>query len=150
MANPVLREYVVAVSEDAEVVGSICTGALILGAAGLLEGRRATTHWACRRFLERLGATYVPERWVEDGKFITSAGVSAGIDMALELLARLTDEATSRFVQLSIEYDPQPPFGGIDWKAVDRDMWLPAFTQSMSDELADDPVLRARLVADVA
>jgi len=70
----------------------VCTGALVLAAAGLLEGRQATTHWAYHRLLERLGATYLPQRWVEDGKLITSAGVSAGIDMALALVARLTDE----------------------------------------------------------
>jgi transcriptional regulator GlxA family with amidase domain len=92
------------------VVGSVCTGALILAAAGLLAGRQATTHWASHRLLERLGARYLPERWVEDGKFITSAGVSAGIDMALALTARLTDEPTARMVQLAIEYDPHPPF----------------------------------------
>jgi len=70
----------------------VCTGALVLAATGLLEGHQATTHWAYHRLLERLGATYLPQRWVEDGKLITSAGVSAGIDMALALVARLTDE----------------------------------------------------------
>jgi transcriptional regulator GlxA family with amidase domain len=92
MADRRIREYLLRAAETADVVASVCTGALILGAAGLLEGRRATTHWAYHSLLERLGATYVPERWVEDGKFLTSAGVSAGIDMALHLVARLTDE----------------------------------------------------------
>jgi transcriptional regulator GlxA family with amidase domain len=107
------------------VVGSVCTGALVLAAAGLLEGRPATTHWAYHRLLERLGATYLPQRWLEDGKFITSAGVSAGIDMALALVARLTDEPTARRVQVAIEYDPHPPFGGIDWGQVNRDIYEP-------------------------
>ena len=125
MGDPAIREYLRQAADTAPVVGSVCTGALVLAAAGLLEGRQATTHWAYHRLLERLGATYLPQRWVEDGKFITSAGVSAGIDMALTLVARLTDEPTARRVQLSIEYDPHPPFGGIDWDQVNRDIYEP-------------------------
>jgi len=83
MGNQVIREYLRHAADTVPVIGSVCTGALVLAAAGLLEGRQATTHWAYHRLLERLGATYLPQRWVEDGKFITSAGVSAGIDMAL-------------------------------------------------------------------
>jgi len=91
------------------------------------------------RLLERLGATYLPQRWVEDGKFITSAGVSAGIDMALALVARLTDEATARMVQLAIEYDPHPSFGGIDWSQVDRDAYEPMLGPMIQRQLADRP-----------
>src|SRR5918993_2215447 len=91
MGNEAIRAYVRSAAETAEVVGTVCTGACILASVGLLEGRRATTHWAFYRVLEQFGATYVRERWVEDGKFICSAGVSAGIDMALQLTARLTD-----------------------------------------------------------
>jgi transcriptional regulator GlxA family with amidase domain len=87
MGNQALREYLVAAAETAHTVASVCTGALILGAADLLQGRNATTHWAYATFLERLGARYLPQRWVQDGKFICSAGVSAGIDMALYLRA---------------------------------------------------------------
>jgi transcriptional regulator GlxA family with amidase domain len=76
----------------------------------------AATHWTSRKILESFGATYQRERWVEDGKFITSAGVSAGIDMGLELAARLTDEASARQVQLWLDYDPQPPFGRLDYE----------------------------------
>jgi transcriptional regulator GlxA family with amidase domain len=83
MGDPAIRDYLRQAADTAPVVGSVCTGALVLAAAGLLEGRQATTHWAYHQLLERLGATYLPKRWVEDGKFITSAGVSAGIDMAL-------------------------------------------------------------------
>ena len=115
MSNAAIRQYVRTAAETAEIVGSVCTGALILAAVGLLKGRQATTHWAFAKVLEHLGATYRRKRWVEDGKYITAAGVSAGIDMGLRLAARLTDEATARQVQLSIEYDPQPPFGRIDW-----------------------------------
>ena len=118
MGNEAIRAYVRSAAETAEVVGSVCTGALILASVGLLEGRRATTHWAFYKILEQFGATYVRKRWVEDGKFICSAGVSAGIDMALQLTARLTDEETSREVQYRLGYDPEPPFGGIDYERI--------------------------------
>jgi transcriptional regulator GlxA family with amidase domain len=118
MANDRLQDYVRSAARSAAVVGSVCTGALVLAAAGVLDGRRATTHWALARELEKLGARYVRERWVEDGKFITAGGVSAGIDMALALAARLADRATAERIQLGIEYDPRPPFGGIDWSRV--------------------------------
>jgi transcriptional regulator GlxA family with amidase domain len=111
MGNEPIRDYVRSAAETAEVPGSICTGALILASVGLLEGRQATTHWAYHKILEELGAKYVRKRWVEDGKFICSAG----IDMALALAARLTDEETARRVQRSLGYDPHPPFGGIDY-----------------------------------
>ena len=118
MSNEAIRNYVRSAAETAEVVSSVCTGALILGSVGLLEGREATTHWAFYKVLEELGAKYVRKRWVEDGKFICSAGVSAGIDMALQLAARLTDEQTSREVQYRLGYDPEPPFGGIDYEQI--------------------------------
>jgi putative intracellular protease/amidase len=118
MANDALQSYLRSAATTAEVVGSVCTGALVLAAAGLLEGRRATTHWAYAAELEKLGARYVRERCVEDGKMVTAAGVSAGIDMGITLAARLTDRATAERLQLGIEYDPRPPFGGIDWSRV--------------------------------
>jgi transcriptional regulator GlxA family with amidase domain len=118
MSNEAIRGYVRSAAESAEVVSSVCTGALILGSVGLLEGRQATTHWAFYKVLEQFGARYVRRRWVEDGKFICSAGVSAGIDMALQLAARLTDEQTSREVQYRLGYDPEPPFGGIDYEHI--------------------------------
>jgi transcriptional regulator GlxA family with amidase domain len=119
MGSEPIRNYVRSAAETAEVAGSVCTGTLILASVGLLEGRRATTHWAYHKVLEELGATYVRKRWVEDGKFISSAGVSAGIDMALALAARLTDEGIARRVQRSVGYDPHPPFGGIDYDHLD-------------------------------
>ena len=115
MSNEAIRSYVRSAAETAEVAGSICTGALILASVGLLDGRQATTHWVYYKILEEFGATYVRKRWVEDDKFISSAGVSAGIDMALHLAARLTDEETARRVQRSLGYDPHPPFGGMDY-----------------------------------
>ncbi len=89
---------------------SVCTGSLILAAAGLLDGRRATSHWLALEELRRLGAEPVRERVVFDGKLVTAAGVSAGIDMALTLAARIAGDAVAQAIQLGIEYDPQPPF----------------------------------------
>ena len=89
---------------------SVCTGSLLLGAAGLLRGLAATTHWASRELLEQFGARYVEERVVQQGKIITSAGVSSGIDMALTLVAKMAGDDIAKGIQLSIEYDPQPPF----------------------------------------
>jgi transcriptional regulator GlxA family with amidase domain len=118
MSDPTMRAYVRAAASTAEVVASVCTGSLILGALGLLEGRRATTNWFFTGLLEQFGVSYEPERYVEDGKYVTSAGVSAGIDMALHLVSRVTDEATARRVQLALDYDPAPPFGNVDWANV--------------------------------
>jgi len=89
---------------------SVCTGSLLLAAAGILEGKRATTHWAYLERLAELGATPVAERVVEDGKVMTAAGVSAGIDMALTLAARIAGDDVAKAIQLGVEYDPDPPF----------------------------------------
>lgn len=89
---------------------SVCTGSLILGAAGLLSGREATTHWAVMDRLPRWGAKPIEKRVVEDGKIITAAGVSAGIDMALSLAAKISGQSVAETLQLAMEYDPKPPF----------------------------------------
>lgn len=89
---------------------SVCTGSLLLGAAGLLDGLTATTHWGAVQLLESTGARYVADRVVEHDRIMMGAGVSAGIDMALTLVSRLADDDTARAIQLAIEYDPQPPF----------------------------------------
>lgn len=89
---------------------SVCTGALVLGAAGLLDGCRATTHWLDQGLLPEHGAHPVPARYVFDGKYVTAAGVSAGIDMALALAARIAGDDAARAIQLHLEYDPEPPF----------------------------------------
>ncbi|MDQ2683968.1 MAG: DJ-1/PfpI family protein [Chloroflexota bacterium] len=119
--NDAIRRYVETAGATAGVVASVGTGSLILAEAGLLAGREATTHWAYADQLEELGARYVRRRWVDDGRFITAAGVTAGIDMALYLVGKLTNESWARTTQLVIEYEPEPPFGGIDWTRVDRD-----------------------------
>lgn len=89
---------------------SVCTGSLLLGAAGLLEGKRATGHWAWLEPLREMGAEPIGGRYVEDGKTITAAGVSAGIDMALYLVGREAGPDVAQAIQLGIEYDPDPPF----------------------------------------
>jgi putative intracellular protease/amidase len=99
-----------AAHETSRYTTSVCTGSLVLAAAGLLDGVRATTHWTAMDELARLGAVPVEQRVVESGKVVTAAGVSSGIDMALTLAARLAGDDVARAIQLSIEYDPQPPF----------------------------------------
>jgi cyclohexyl-isocyanide hydratase len=94
----------------ARYVTSVCTGSLVLGAAGLLKGKRATTHWAPIDHLVPLGAVPVRERVVVDGNIVTAAGVASGIDFALTLAAILDGEAVAREIQLQIEYGPDPPF----------------------------------------
>ena len=88
---------------------SVCTGSLLLAAAGILDGLSATTHFAARQVLAKYGATPSEERVVVEGKIITAAGVSSGIDMALQLAELVTDATTAKALQLMIEYDPQPP-----------------------------------------
>ena len=110
-ADPGTTDWVRTVAEHATWTTSVCTGSLILGAAGALDGKRATTHWAALDALAGYGATPVgDERVVFDGDVVTAAGVSSGIDMALTLAARLTDDDFAKALQLAIEYDPQPPF----------------------------------------
>ncbi|HWT08619.1 MAG TPA: DJ-1/PfpI family protein [Roseomonas sp.] len=94
----------------ARFVTSVCTGALVLGAAGLLKGVRATTHWASHDFLAALGAVPEQGRWVRDGRVVTGGGVTAGIDFALALVAEMVSPEAARAIQLQIEYAPAPPF----------------------------------------
>jgi putative intracellular protease/amidase len=105
-----MLSWVRAIHETTRWTTSVCTGSLVLAAAGLLDGSDATTHWAAVETLEKLGARYTAERVVQRGKIITAAGVSSGIDMALTLAAQIADDDTAKAVQLAVEYDPQPPF----------------------------------------
>jgi len=105
-----LTEWIRSVHPTTTWTTSVCTGALMLGAAGLLRGLTATTHWQAVADLEAHGATYTEQRVVRQGRIITGAGVSAGIDMALTLLAEVAGDGVAQGVQLAIEYDPQPPF----------------------------------------
>ena len=97
-------------AEGAKYVTSVCTGAFILGAAGLLRGRRATTHWAYTGLLPLVGATHEKGRVVRDGDLITAGGVTSGIDFGLTVVAEIAGEAVAHGIQLGIEYDPAPPF----------------------------------------
>jgi putative intracellular protease/amidase len=103
-------DWLRAAHETSTWTTSVCTGSLILAAAGLLQGKRATGHWLAIDKLRELGADAVSERVVFDGKIVTAAGVSAGIDMALTLAARVCGDSVAQAIQLGIEYDPQPPF----------------------------------------
>jgi len=117
--------FLVAKARQARFVAAVCTGSLVLAAAGLLAGRRATTHWLSLDLLELLGARPVARRVVVDGKWITGAGVSAGLDLALTLTAALGPELgggeeRAREIQLLIEYDPEPPFTSGSPRTADR------------------------------
>jgi len=110
MGDGPLRDWLLEADKTSTWTTSVCTGSLILAAAGLLDGRQATTYWLAMNELASLGAKPVQTRYVFDGKYATSAGVSAGIDMALALASRLVGEETAQAIQLGIEYAPNPPF----------------------------------------
>jgi len=122
MQNQTLIGYVRSAAANAEVVAATGNGALVLAAAGLLEGHRAAVHWAYGELLETYGATWARERWVEDGRFFTAAGGSAGIDMMLALLARWKSRSGAELAQLFMEYDPEPPFGRLNPADADADL----------------------------
>jgi transcriptional regulator GlxA family with amidase domain len=105
-----LRDWLIQADRTTTWTTSVCTGSLILAAAGLLTAREATTYWLAMDELAKLGAIPRQERYVFDGKYATSAGVSAGIDMALALSAKISGDTVAQSIQLGIEYDPHPPF----------------------------------------
>ncbi len=110
MEDAAALDFLRKAAASAKYVTSVCTGSLVLGAAGLLKGRRATSHWAAVEHLALLGAVPVREKVVVDGNVVTGAGVTSGIDFALRLAAILEGEQVAREIQLQIEYDPAPPF----------------------------------------
>jgi cyclohexyl-isocyanide hydratase len=128
-------------SETATWMTSVCTGAFVLGAAGLLAGKRATTHWASKPMLAAFGADPVEERVVDDGAVVTAAGVSAGIDMALWLAMELAGRAVAERIQLQIEYDPQPPFDA--GSAVRADIRIVAEGHAAAEAARSELVARA-------
>jgi transcriptional regulator GlxA family with amidase domain len=147
MSDEKLLSWLRTAAAGAELVTSVCTGSLILGAAGLLEGKRATTHWILRDVLAGLGATPVAERWVEDGRVITAAGVSAGIDLALHLVERLAGRRVATNVQFGIEYDPEPPQGALDWANQPYGDLKPLREHTLREGLAGNPALLAKLLS---
>ncbi|WP_213941909.1 isonitrile hydratase [Pseudomonas sp. dw_612] len=110
MEDEVTLAFIKTQAANARYVTSVCTGSLVLGAAGLLKGKRATTHWAYHDLLETLGAIPVKDRVVRDGNLFTGGGITAGIDFALTLAAELFGKDTAQVVQLQLEYAPAPPF----------------------------------------
>ncbi|WP_370962692.1 DJ-1/PfpI family protein [Amycolatopsis sp. cg9] len=147
MADERLLAWLRTAAAGAELVTSVCTGSLVLGAAGLLEGKEATTHWMFRDVLAGLGATPVARRWVEDGAVITAAGVSAGIDLALHLVERLAGRQLATNVQFGIEYDPEPPQGALDWANPPYGDLKPLREHTLRAGLADHPALLEKLLA---
>jgi len=133
-----LLEWLRAVDRTTQVTAAVCTGSILLAAAGLLKGRRANTHWAHRHRLEEHGAIPTAQRVVRDGKYATAAGVSAGIDLALTLAIQLAGPEVAAAIQLTIEYDPHPPLDCGDAArapAALRDIIL-ARVRAREDELA--------------
>ncbi len=110
--HPETIDFVARQATGSRWVTSVCTGAFLLGRAGLLQGKRATTHWAYTHLLPMVGAVHEDARVVEDGNIITAGGVTSGIDFALTLIAHEANQATAEAVQLAMEYDPAPPFAG--------------------------------------
>ncbi|HEX2742557.1 MAG TPA: DJ-1/PfpI family protein [Rubrobacter sp.] len=148
MGNERLINYLRFAEHGAELVSSESTGAFVLAAAGLLEGRKATTHPAFAELLKKLGVNYVQSYSVEDGRFLTMQGVSGGIDSMLKLVAKLKSEAAARRAQYIIEYDPQPPFGGVDWSEANGDGLAQMLEEHRADfgrELAGRPDLFQKL-----
>lgn len=112
VADTAIVDFVREQAANSAWVTSVCTGAFILGVAGLLQGKRATCHWGYTHLLSLVGATHEPARVVRDGNLVTAGGVTSGIDFALELIAMISSEDVARSIQLALEYDPAPPFSG--------------------------------------
>jgi transcriptional regulator GlxA family with amidase domain len=146
MSNLAMRRYIRTAARDAKWIVSVCTSALLLASVGLLEGCEVTIHRLVPRYLENLGAHYVQKRWTVNGNIVNAAGVSAGIDMALYMVSRLTGEQTARAVQWMLQYDPQPPFGGIDYQYMKL---FPRLNRGISSLVAPLYTRKARLSAVV-
>jgi len=141
MLDPEVIGFVRREAERATWIASVCTGAFVLGAAGLLAGKRATTHWASKPMLAAFGAQPVDDRVVDDGAVVTAAGVSAGIDMALWLAAELAGQPAAEAIQLQIEYDPQPPFDA--GSAVRADTRVVTAARAAAEDARGERVARA-------
>jgi cyclohexyl-isocyanide hydratase len=149
MEDPEVLEFVRAQAATARYVTSVCTGALVLGAAGLLRGKRATTHWASHDFLAAFGATPVAARVVRDGALFTGGGVTAGIDFALSIAAEIAGPEAAQAIQLQIEYAPAPPFDAGHPDSAPAAV-LEAARQKGAGMRAEREALVARVVARLA
>lgn len=145
IGDPIALDWVRRIGADAKWVTSVCTGALILGAAGLLRGYRATTHWAWHEHLRLFGAVPVADRVVFDRNRVTGGGVTAGIDFAFALTAAIRGDAHARVVQLGLEYDPSPPFDAGSPERAGSE--LVAAIRRRTDALAPDRDARLRAAA---
>ncbi|MEU7900405.1 DJ-1/PfpI family protein [Nonomuraea sp. NPDC049152] len=145
MASRPLITWLHNAAEHAELLTSVCTGSLILGTAGLLEGRKATTHWAARHLLLRLGATPATDSWVQDGPLITASGVSASLDMSLHIVGKLAGQNLGELIRQAIEYDPAPSQQPPQWDTIDRAPAIDAVNAAARTALADHPELLSRL-----
>jgi putative intracellular protease/amidase len=141
MKDERMLDWVRRVHRTSQWTTSVCTGSLVLGAAGLLDGLEATTHWAAMDTLGQLGARPTGRRVVEQGKIITAAGVSSGIDMALRLAAKVAGDQIAQAIQLGIEYDPQPPFDAGSPEKAPED--VVALVRRLEASQADEPAAAA-------
>jgi len=131
--NQALLAWLKTAHATSEWTTSVCTGVYLLGMIGILQGLDVTTHWGSRDYMQQYcGANYVAQRFVQQGKIVTAAGVSAGIDMALFLAAQLSNTQTAQAIQLACEYDPQPPFAAGDWQQADPELLAEAGRVVMS------------------
>lgn len=137
-------EFLRAQAKRARYVTAVCTGSLVLGAAGLLKGRRATTHWFSHDFLEKFGAIPVHARVVRDGNLITAGGVTAGIDFGLAVVAELVGREQAEAIQLALEYAPQPPFA-----AGTPEETPPSVLATVKDRLAGTRKAREAIIGEL-
>lgn len=145
MDDEVVLSFLRTQAETATFVGSICTGALVLGAAGLLRGKKATTHWAWTDLLAPLGAIPTAGRVVRDGKLMTGGGVTAGIDFALTMVSEIAGRDVAESIQLGMEYAPAPPFD-----SGSPDTARPEILAAVRERMTSTRVQREAMVAKVA
>jgi cyclohexyl-isocyanide hydratase len=145
LGDDVVVNAIKTIAQRSRFVTSVCTGAFLLGAAGLLAGKRATTHWASRELLREFGAIPDEGRIVVDGNLITSGGMTAGIDFGLHIAAQLVDDEAAKEIQLGMEYDPAPPFASGSPKVAE-----PAPVARFSERVKERQERRAAIVRDAA
>ena len=143
--DDVTLDFIKSVSATAKYITAVCSGSLLLGAAGLLSGRKATTHWSAASLLREFGSTYIPERYVFDGNIITGAGVTSGIDFALAIVDKLMGRDIAAEIMLGIEYSPQPPFEGGQVSSTDR-----RIVEDYLKKMEDGQRSRVKCVQDAA